>query len=82
MAEGAESNADKIVVFEVMAAEVDLGGWRDHRTASAKQKSRCHPCPVDRFRISTMREVGTSSCHGGYQAVPSKFLKHTDSGAQ
>ncbi|MBZ9819704.1 hypothetical protein [Mesorhizobium sp. CA4] len=30
---GAESNADKIVIFEVMAKEIDLREWRDRRTA-------------------------------------------------
>ncbi|OBQ74049.1 MULTISPECIES: hypothetical protein [unclassified Mesorhizobium] len=30
---GAESNADKIVIFEVMANEVDLIDWRERRIA-------------------------------------------------
>ncbi|MBZ9848014.1 hypothetical protein LB565_08450 [Mesorhizobium sp. CA14] len=29
----AESNADKIVIFEVMTEEIDLREWRDRRTA-------------------------------------------------
>jgi hypothetical protein len=30
---GAESNADKIVIFEVMTEEIDLREWRDRCTA-------------------------------------------------